>query len=86
MEFILVGVGILACAVLAFSARRLLISAVWLALTSALVALATTPLSAMAGPATLWHGGPIVTMDGERPQTVLLGVLVRLFDALVGPA
>ncbi len=39
MEFILVGVGILACAVLAFSARRLLISAVWLALTSALVAL-----------------------------------------------
>ena len=23
-----------------------------------------------AGPATLWHGGPIVTMDGDRPQTV----------------
>lgn len=39
MEFILVGVGILACAVLALSSRRLLISAVWLALTSALVAL-----------------------------------------------
>jgi uncharacterized MnhB-related membrane protein len=39
MEFILVGVGILACAVMALIARRLLISAVWLALTSALVAL-----------------------------------------------
>ena len=39
MEFILVGVGILICAVLAFSSRRLLISAIWLALTSALVAI-----------------------------------------------
>ncbi len=38
MEFVLVGVGILTCAVLAFSSRRLLLSAVWLALTSALVA------------------------------------------------
>lgn len=39
MAFILTGVGILACAVLAFRAKRLLISAIWLALTSALVAL-----------------------------------------------
>ncbi len=39
MAFILVGVGILACAVLAFRSQRLLISAIWLALTSALVAL-----------------------------------------------
>jgi uncharacterized MnhB-related membrane protein len=39
MEFILVGVGILACSVLAISTRRLLISAIWLALASALVAL-----------------------------------------------
>lgn len=39
MAFILVGVGILASAVLAFRSQRLLISAIWLALTSALVAL-----------------------------------------------
>jgi uncharacterized MnhB-related membrane protein len=38
MEYVLIGVGILACAVLAISSRRLLISAIWLALTSALVA------------------------------------------------
>lgn len=36
--YLLVGVGILACAVLSVSSRRLLISAIWLALTSALVA------------------------------------------------
>ena len=39
MAFILTGVGVLACAILAFRAKRLLISAIWLALTSALVAL-----------------------------------------------
>jgi uncharacterized MnhB-related membrane protein len=39
MAFILVGVGILACAILAFRSQRLLISAIWLALTSGLVAL-----------------------------------------------
>lgn len=39
MAFILTGVGILTCAILAFRAKRLLISAIWLALTSALVAL-----------------------------------------------
>ncbi|HNR02995.1 MAG TPA: NADH-quinone oxidoreductase subunit J [Anaerolineaceae bacterium] len=36
--YLLVGLGILACAILSISARRLLISAIWLALTSALVA------------------------------------------------
>lgn len=36
--YLLVGVGILACAILAVSSRRMLISAVWLAMTSALVA------------------------------------------------
>jgi uncharacterized MnhB-related membrane protein len=39
MAFIPTGVGVLACAILAFRAKRLLISAIWLALTSALVAL-----------------------------------------------
>jgi uncharacterized MnhB-related membrane protein len=39
MEFILVGAGLLACAVLAIASRRLLISAIWLALASALTAL-----------------------------------------------
>lgn len=37
MEFVVLGVGILFCAVLAISSRRLIISAIWLALTSALV-------------------------------------------------
>lgn len=37
--YLLVGVGILACALLSVISRRLLISAIWLALTSALVAL-----------------------------------------------
>jgi uncharacterized MnhB-related membrane protein len=37
MEFIVLGVGILICAVLAVNSRRLIISAIWLALTSALV-------------------------------------------------
>lgn len=36
--YLLVGIGIIACAVLSILSRRLLISAVWLALTSALVA------------------------------------------------
>ncbi len=39
MWYVLIAVGILACAILAISAKRLLISAIWLALTSALVAL-----------------------------------------------
>ena len=39
MWYVLVAVGILACAILAISAKRLLISAIWLALTSAMVAL-----------------------------------------------
>jgi uncharacterized MnhB-related membrane protein len=38
MAFILVGVGIMASAFLAFRSQRLLISAIWLALTSALAA------------------------------------------------
>ncbi len=36
--YLLVGVGILACAILSVTSRRMLISAIWLALTSALVA------------------------------------------------
>jgi len=36
--YLLVGMGILACAILSVLSRRLLISAIWLALTSALVA------------------------------------------------
>jgi uncharacterized MnhB-related membrane protein len=36
--YLLVGIGIIICAVLSILSRRLLISAVWLALTSALVA------------------------------------------------
>jgi uncharacterized MnhB-related membrane protein len=39
MWYVLIAVGILACAILAISAKRLLISAIWLAFTSALVAL-----------------------------------------------
>jgi uncharacterized MnhB-related membrane protein len=39
MWYVLISVGILACAILAISAKRLLISAIWLAVTSALVAL-----------------------------------------------
>lgn len=39
MWYVLIAVGILACAILAISAKRLLISAIWLAITSALVAL-----------------------------------------------
>lgn len=36
--YLLVGVGILACAILSVTSRRMLISAIWLAVTSALVA------------------------------------------------
>jgi uncharacterized MnhB-related membrane protein len=39
MVYVLVAVGILACAILAIGSKRLLISAIWLAVTSALVAL-----------------------------------------------
>lgn len=39
MWYVLIAVGIIACAILAISAKRLLISAIWLALSSALVAL-----------------------------------------------
>ncbi len=39
MWYVLIAVGILVCAILAISSKRLLISAIWLALTSALVAL-----------------------------------------------
>lgn len=39
MWYVLIAVGILAFAILAISAKRLLISAIWLAITSALVAL-----------------------------------------------
>jgi len=39
MWYVLIAVGILACAILAISAKRLLISAIWLAITSALTAL-----------------------------------------------
>lgn len=38
MVYVLIGVGILICALLAILSRRLLISAIWLAVTSALVA------------------------------------------------
>lgn len=38
MVYVLIGVGILICALLAILSRRLLISAIWLAATSALVA------------------------------------------------
>jgi uncharacterized MnhB-related membrane protein len=38
MAYVLLGVGILICAILAILSRRLLISAIWLAVTSALVA------------------------------------------------
>jgi uncharacterized MnhB-related membrane protein len=39
MWYVLIAVGILVCAILAIASKRLLISAIWLALTSALVAL-----------------------------------------------
>ncbi len=39
MIYVLLALGILICAVLAVSVRRLLVSAIWLALTSALVAI-----------------------------------------------
>jgi uncharacterized MnhB-related membrane protein len=39
MWYILIGVGIFICSILAITSNRLLISAIWLALTSALVAL-----------------------------------------------
>ena len=39
MWYILIAVGILTCSILAVRAKRLLLSAVWLALTSALVAI-----------------------------------------------
>ena len=39
MIYVLVAAGILACAILAIGSKRLLISAIWLAVTSALVAL-----------------------------------------------
>lgn len=39
MVYVLVAVGILVCAILAIRSKRLLISAIWLAVTSALVAL-----------------------------------------------
>ncbi len=39
MWYVLIAVGILVCAILAISAKRLLISAIWLAITSALTAL-----------------------------------------------
>ena len=39
MWYVLVAAGILICAILAISSKRLLISAIWLAVTSALVAL-----------------------------------------------
>lgn len=39
MWYVLIAVGILVCAILAISSKRLLICAIWLALTSALVAL-----------------------------------------------
>lgn len=39
MWYVLVAAGIFVCAVLAISAKRLLVSAIWLAVTSALVAL-----------------------------------------------
>jgi uncharacterized MnhB-related membrane protein len=46
MVYVLIGAGILVCALLAVLARRLLLSAAWLALTSALVALMTYLLGA----------------------------------------
>ncbi len=46
MVYVLIGVGILVCALLAILTRRLLLSAAWLALTSALVALMTYLLGA----------------------------------------
>ncbi len=39
MWYVLIAVGILVCAILAIASKRLLVSAIWLALTSALVAL-----------------------------------------------
>lgn len=39
MVYVLLGIGILVCAVLAVVSKRLLISAIWLALTSALVSI-----------------------------------------------
>ena len=39
MWYVLIAAGILVCAILAIASKRLLISAIWLALTSALVAL-----------------------------------------------
>jgi uncharacterized MnhB-related membrane protein len=39
MVYVLVAAGILACAILAIRSKRLLVSAIWLAVTSALVAL-----------------------------------------------
>jgi len=39
MWYVLIAVGILVCAILAISSKRLLISAIWLALTSALLAI-----------------------------------------------
>mgnify|MGYP000878524896 FL=1 len=46
MWYVLIAVGILVCAILAISSKRLLISAIWLALTSALVAVVIYMLGA----------------------------------------
>ena len=79
MEFILVGVGILACAVLALSSRRLLISAVWLALTSALVALL---LYMLGGP----HIAVIELSVGAGLVTVLFVFAINISgDAVIDP-
>lgn len=80
MWYVLVAAGILICAVLAISAKRLLVSAIWLAMTSALVALmmyllgaaqlAVIELSVGAGLVTVLFVFAI-NISGEEPLNLL---------------
>lgn len=80
MWYVLIAAGILVCAVLAISAKRLLVSAIWLAVTSALVALmmyllgaaqlAVIELSVGAGLVTVLFVFAI-NISGEEPLNLL---------------
>lgn len=80
MWYVLIAAGIFVCAVLAISAKRLLVSAIWLAVTSALVALmmyllgaaqlAVIELSVGAGLVTVLFVFAI-NISGEEPLNLL---------------
>lgn len=80
MWYVLVAAGILVCAVLAIGSKRLLVSAIWLAVTSALVALmmyllgaaqlAVIELSVGAGLVTVLFVFAI-NISGEEPLNLL---------------